>query len=37
MGFNPHRTRRRSAWDVVFVVAALAAALGVVLWAVLGG
>lgn len=36
MGLNPHRTHRRSPWDYVFVGAALMAALGVLLWALLG-
>jgi hypothetical protein len=36
MGFNPNRTHRRSPWDYVFVGAALLAAAGVLVWAVLG-
>jgi hypothetical protein len=37
MGFNPHRQyRRRGASDYVFVVAGLAAAAALVLWALLG-
>ena len=36
MGFNPHRTHRRSPFDYVMVAAALVICLGLVLWAVLG-
>lgn len=36
MGFNPHRTHRRSAWDYVFVASALVVAAGLLAWAVLG-
>ncbi len=36
VGFNPHRKQRRSPADVVFVVAALAVAVGLLIWAVLG-
>jgi hypothetical protein len=36
MGFNPHRTHRRSPVDFVLVGAALLICLGLVLWAVLG-
>jgi hypothetical protein len=36
MGFNPHRTRRRSPVDLILVGAALLICLGLVLWAVLG-
>lgn len=36
MGFNPHRTQRRSPWDYVFVAAALLSAAALVLWALFG-
>jgi hypothetical protein len=36
VGFNPDRKHRRSNWDYVFVAAALLAAAGVLVWAVLG-
>jgi hypothetical protein len=34
MGFNPHRTHRRSIWDYVFVASAMLVAAALVLWAV---
>jgi hypothetical protein len=36
MGFNPHRTRRRSPVDIVFVAAAIVVAALLVAWAFLG-
>jgi len=36
MGFNPHRRRVRRTSDYVFVVAGVAIALALVLWAFLG-
>lgn len=36
MGLNPHRTRVPRRTDVVFVVAAVAVAIGLVVWAFLG-
>lgn len=36
VGFNPHRPQRRSPADIVFVVGALAVALALLLWALLG-
>lgn len=33
MGFNPHRTHRRSIWDYVFVGSAILVAAALVLWA----
>jgi hypothetical protein len=36
MGFNPHRTQRRSPWDYVFVASALLIAAALVIWAMLG-
>jgi len=36
VGFNPHRTRRRSVWDFVFVASALIAAAALLAWALLG-
>jgi uncharacterized membrane protein YcjF (UPF0283 family) len=36
VGFNPERRHRRSWWDVVFVGAALAVSVALVLWAVVG-
>jgi len=36
MGFNPHRKRVRRTSDYVFVVAGVAVALALVLWAFLG-
>ncbi len=36
MGFNPHRTQRRSPWDYVFVASGLLVAAALVLWAVFG-
>ena len=33
MGFNPHRTHRRSIWDFVFVGSAIVVAAALVLWA----
>lgn len=37
MGFNPFRPQRKTAADLVMVVAALAVTLAVVLWAFLAG
>jgi hypothetical protein len=36
MGFNPHRTQRRSSWDYFFVASALLIAAALVIWAMLG-
>jgi hypothetical protein len=36
MGFNPHRTHRRSVWDYVFVASALLASAALVVWALFG-
>jgi hypothetical protein len=36
VGFNPFRSRRRSAADYVMVAAAMAVCVALVLWAVLG-
>jgi hypothetical protein len=36
MGFNPHRRQRRRPSDVVFVATAVAACVGLVVWALLG-
>jgi hypothetical protein len=36
MGFNPHRTQRRSLWDYVFVASAILASAALVAWALLG-
>jgi hypothetical protein len=36
MGLNPYRPQRRRPSDIVFVVAGLAVALALVLWAFLG-
>jgi hypothetical protein len=36
VGFNPYRSRRRRASDVVFVAAGILVALALVAWAVLG-
>jgi len=36
MGFNPHRTHRRSAWDYVFVASGIAVAAALLVWAFLG-
>ncbi len=33
MGFNPHRTHRRSIWDFVFVGSAILVVVALVLWA----
>lgn len=37
MGFNPFREQRKTAFDVVMVVGALALTTGLVLWAMFGG
>ena len=37
MGFNPFREQRKTAFDVVMVVGALALTIGLVLWAMFGG
>ncbi len=36
MGFNPHRKMTRRPSDYLFVVAATAAAIGLVVWVLLG-
>ena len=36
VGFNPHRKQQRSPADIVFVVGALAVALGLLAWALFG-
>ena len=36
VGFNPHRVQRRRRSDYVFVVAAVAAAIVLLLWALVG-
>jgi hypothetical protein len=36
VGFNPHRTRRRSVWDYVFVAAAVVAAALLLAWGLFG-
>ena len=36
MGLNPYRPQRRRSSDIVFVVAGLAVALALLLWAFLG-
>jgi hypothetical protein len=37
VGFNPFRTRTHRSSDIVFVAAAFAVVLALVLWAVFGG
>jgi len=36
VGFNPHRTRRRSVWDIVFVASVFVIAAALLAWALLG-
>jgi hypothetical protein len=36
VGFNPHRTQRRSPWDYVFVASAFLVAAGLLVWAFVG-
>lgn len=36
VGFNPQRKHHRSPADIVFVVGALAVAVGLLVWALLG-
>ena len=36
VGFNPHRKHRRSPADILFVVGALAVAVGLLAWALFG-
>jgi hypothetical protein len=36
VGFNPHRPKRRTPADYVFVIGALAVALALLAWAFLG-
>ena len=36
LGFNPHRKQQRTPADIIFVVAALAIAAGLLAWALLG-
>jgi len=36
MGFNPHRRRVARRSDIVFVVAAVVAVVGLLVWALLG-